>query len=641
MKQHKYDKLLGSVAWMLALVFVSAAALTACQKEPAVWQEQESIDDEAISSDVFDEETHPSESTGAGETDTFVVEDTTPEMPEMRVKTPVFSQAGGVYSNDLAVTLTCSEPYTIHYTTDGSVPTASSHLYTGSISVLDTAKRGTSVRAACFDEEGNIVGDVVTHTYIRRQSDDPMHVVSITVDRNDLKYLTDHYLASYEKPAHVEIVTPDGQTVISQDAGLRIFGGSSRSLPQKSFKIIARKDGYFGADVPYNGGGSFKHELFPDRVVKSGRDAGKVLDKYDSFILRNGGNDSIHHASVNPENPTLLRDGLANLWANEMLPDMDTSLSQFTHVYINGEYYGILDMRENLNEDYVKRVYGVEDEDVVVIKSELHTELKCEEHDSAGSCRYCNVWFQYETDEDAAAQKELQDWINLCRQVIEHMEADDEAYVRMYRTLSEKVDLDAFMQYMALNMYVCNTDWPHNNVKLWRYTGEKQEGIAITDGKWRFMTRDMDMAFGRYTSPYITSELDNRATMDTFYWVLGQYLDGYSEYYNYEGEERLYPDSLYLQGLLAFCMRNAQFRADFVACCRTLAGPDATTCLRTLYTQQYKSLSGGMREHLERWHRKDKRIQDWSTACSSVRGFISERADYFNLYLDRMLEMYP
>ncbi|UKI12191.1 MAG: hypothetical protein L6V84_05405 [Oscillospiraceae bacterium] len=106
----------------------------------------------------------------------------------------------------------------------------------------------------------------------------------------------------------MEIVTPAGKRVISQDAGLRLFGGSSRTLEQKSFKLIARKNGYFGEDAAYSGKGSFAYPLFAGRTVLAGENAGNVLDRYDSFILRNGGNDSLLHTAADPKAATLLRD---------------------------------------------------------------------------------------------------------------------------------------------------------------------------------------------------------------------------------------------------------------------------------------------------------------------------------------------
>ena len=218
------------------LVFLFAFCLVSCQNEVA-WEELDltgtdkngigNADLEDISSQLFDESTGDGE-TSDFETESYPIENSTPDLPELRVKTPIFSQQGGLYEYNLSVTLTCSDEYTIHYTTNGSIPTVSSALYKDAIAVLSDKVKSTSIRAACFDKAGNIVGDVVTHTYVRTSPNSNIHTVFITADKSDLDYLYVNYKDSYEKPAHVEIITPSGEMVISQDVGLRIFGGSSR-----------------------------------------------------------------------------------------------------------------------------------------------------------------------------------------------------------------------------------------------------------------------------------------------------------------------------------------------------------------------------------------------------------------------------
>ncbi|MBO7296611.1 MAG: chitobiase/beta-hexosaminidase C-terminal domain-containing protein, partial [Clostridia bacterium] len=85
--------------------------------------------------------------------------------------TPVFSIMGGVYAEGQELTVTAPEgtDYTVRYTTDGSVPTKKSDKFEDAIDV--PGKDATVVRAACFDADGNLVGRVITHTYIKAKSD--------------------------------------------------------------------------------------------------------------------------------------------------------------------------------------------------------------------------------------------------------------------------------------------------------------------------------------------------------------------------------------------------------------------------------------------------------------------------------------
>ncbi len=574
------------------------------------------------------------------ETDAATDEETVPE-DDASDDSLSFSQKGGVYTSAVTVELTAPEGHTIRYTTDGSVPTKRSKEYKEAITA---SKDALTLRAACFDDSGNMVGDVVTNTYVIREAKaSTLYTVMISVDEDDLDDMIADYSEKIERPAHVEIVTPDGETIISQDAGLRLFGGSSRALEQKSFKLIARKTGYFGEDAAYVGQGTFRYALFPKRVVKAGEKAGQVLDRYDSFILRNGGNDSLLHTACNPEDATLIRDGLANNFAADVAEALEYSYSQYAVVYVNGEYYGLLDMRENLNEDFVKRVWGVLDDDVVVIKSELDTGRHCKDHSNGGACRYCGVWFYYETDDSQNAENTLNEWIKFCKEIVSKINASEAEYNAAYKKLEENVDLEGLKEWYALSLYLCNTDWPHNNVKLWKYTGEPVDGIAITDGKWRFMTRDMDMTMGRYSRPELTSDLDSRAAVDSFWRTLGNYISDYHNIYVDDGETKLYPDSLYLQGLFAFCMRNDTFRAEFAAYCRELISEENQKLLDEHYDTLVAQVSPEMGDHIERWQHvigSGYVSRNWTRARLSLTDFMKKRPAKFEEYLNLCLSMY-
>ena len=591
-------------------------------------------------------EDQPADTTAGDSSDTTGSGDTSNGAPTTTANGPVFNYQGGLYTKNLSIELSAPEGYTIRYTTDGSVPNSRSTKYSKPISFESKVGEALTVRAACFGSDKKISGAVATHTYVKvATAASTLYTVMISVEEDDLDDMLADVHAKVERPAHVEVVTPDGETVVSQDAGIRLFGGSSRTLDQKSFKLIARKTGYFGENQPYVGKGTFRYELFPDRVVKAGEDAGKVLDRYDAFILRNGGNDALIATACNPEYATLLRDGLANNFASKVTENLEYSLSQFAVVYLNGEYYGLLDMRENLNEDFVKRVWGVLDDDVVVIKSELDTSRSCgdwdESHDTHG-CRYCGAWFFYETDDNQNAKTTLNEWIAFCKKIIGKINASDADYNAAYKEFEANVDIEGMIEWYALSLYLCNTDWPHNNVKLWKYTGQPIDGVAITDGKWRFMTRDMDMTMGRYDRPDLSSDLDSRPTVDSFYRTLGNYLD-YSKYYDYSGEEKLYADPLYLQGIFAFCMRNDAFRDRFEKYCRELINTENKNLLDSIYDEMFAQIKPEMNDHIKRWKshlESGYRLRTWTDACKSLTSFISNRPAKFEQYLERCLAMY-
>ena len=553
---------------------------------------------------------------------------------------PIFSHESGIYSDKITLTLTLPEGVpegtVIRYSRGDETPTAESPVYRSGITLLGVSSYVT-INAACFDSSGTRISQIVTKTFIKCDKSPEVWAIFITIDTSDLSEILASPNEKIEKPAHIIAVNRSGETVINQDAGVRLFGGSSRGLAEKSFKIIARKTGYFETTESYSGKGSFNYPLFENRLTASG----ELLDKYDSFILRNGGNDSMLHNSVDPLDATLLRDGVCNNFAAKVTTAVSSQLSQPAVLYINGEYYGLMDMKENLNEDYIKRIYNVSDDDVVVVKSELDTSRHCDEHNNGGECRFCDVWFFYETDDTKVAQNALNEWISLCKDAIACINASDSVYNTEFRKLSEKIDLTSFCEYMLLNLFLSNTDWPHNNVKLWKYTGAYDASNPVTDGRWRFMTRDMDMTLARYSSPDVLPELDSRAEVDTFRRCLGNYYTQYSDYYTDTEDNGLYPDSLYLQGLLAFCLRNDDFRSEFETTARRLASAECTELLSTEFESYYDAFSSSINAQINRWsdYASETRT-DWETACNKIRDYIAARPQYFLEDLELLLSFF-
>ena len=642
-----------AIALLLAFLMLGTAGLTACDKtkDPADTDPTDTSNTTTQAPENGGDLTLPDGTTPAdpeaptdpADTDAPV----TPEAPDSLIGDgsplveiyPTFSEPGGYYtSRAKTVEITAPEGYTVRYTTDGSVPTKRSTEYKEAIKITVDKGEGMTIRAACFDSDGKLTGQVITHTYIAAKTEGGLHyTVMLSCDEDDLKAMYSDVHAKVERAAHAEILAPDGTRIISQDVGLRLFGGSSRTLPQKSFKIIARKDGYFGEDTPYVGLGTFTYPFFPERTVIAGKNAGKVLDKYDGLILRNGGNDALLSTAADPDRPTLLRDGIANEFIAKYAPHVQMSYAHFAVVYLNGEYYGILELRENQNEDYIKRLYGVDDNDVVVVKSELDTTRACKDHANGAGCRFCGSWFFYETDEEAAAQKEMKDWIALCKKAAGAVNASEAEYRKIFTEVESKLDIRNALEYMAAACYLVNTDWPHNNIRVWRYTGAPVDGIAITDGKWRFATRDMDFTMNRYDKGAPLPEIETTPTVDMFEWVLSNYVEGY-------GDCQQYNDALYLQGLFAFLMRDDAFRADFAEFCRTLASEEANAYLMDLYRTAYDQVYPIMGDHIDRWsgytHNMIPDARSWRKAAQRIETFIKARPAQFLGHLDKMLAMY-
>jgi hypothetical protein len=430
------------------------------------------------------------------------------------------------------------------------------------------------------------------------------------------------------------MIDTDGSRIITQDAGIRVFGGSSRGLDQKSFRLVAHKNDYFN-DIRYNGASSFSYPFFKNRAVKNGTDAGAILAKYDRLILRNGGNDSMQATAADPLRMNLLRDGIANNFAVIAAPAVTSQVSRLAAVFLNGQYYGILDLKEDINDDYIKNVYGIEDKDnIAVLKSELDTTRHCTKHSDGGSCRFCNVWFYYVMDQ--GSDSELDSFTALCQKAIASTPGNRAS---VYEEIAAKIDLENFMQYTALDLFMCNTDWPHNNIRLWRYTGEYNAELPQTDGRWRFTLRDMDFSFGRYKS-LVLPEIYTLADTDTFSRALSNYWSGA---YSYSQSSGNYPDSLLIQGLLDFCLKNDDFRTGFEAFCRSLVSAENVELLKSCMQDYIESIDNEIPFHLSRWKGTIDRNYDydnWLSVNADMLVWADERGAYFISYLDSAMANY-
>ena len=555
--------------------------------------------------------------------------------------TPVFSVPGGIYAKTQKVKITvpagAPKGSYVTFTTDSSEPTRSSKVFLGE---LDAGKNGcTVVRASTFDKEGNRISPIATETYIKAEEGrfSSLLVFSLVTEKKNLygaQGIIDHPRGTgkeWERPCHVEIFSGDGEKLVSQDAGIRIFGGSSRALPQKSFRLIARRDGTFDAEK-YVGKGSFEFPFFPDRTVIAGEGAGETAGKYDRLVLRNGGNDSIQATAADPTAMTLTRDAVSNAFFAAHTDKVAFQTSRFAAVYLNGDYYGILDMKEDIGDDYLRNIYGLEKEHITVIKSELDTTRHCAKHSDGGACRFDDVWFFYEVDE--GEDSELDEYEAMCRDALDALGGTKEELDAAYGRLAEKLDADSFLEYAALCLYVCNTDWPHNNLRVWRYTGERIEGNEWSDGRWRFSTRDLDFAFGRYEC-LVLPEIYTKADTDNISFTLGNYRNGA---YEYDGN---YPDSLHVQGLLALCLHNDGFRERFLAYCETLCADESAAELKGIMDAYAAQIENEIPFHIQKWKTTiDGRYtpEVWKQNAEDMKRWAEERPAYFREYLGFITE---
>jgi len=451
----------------------------------------------------------------------------------------------------------------IYYTLDGSYPTTSANLYTDSIEITVT----TAIRAITI-EEGAIGGIATTQTYFINEPQhlpvfsmvtDPDHLFSdetgimVQGTNGEPGYCTDipHNLArDWERPVNLEFYEQGSQQVLNQQCGTKIFGGCSRiRYPQKSLAFYAR------SEYEYS---SFKYQLFPS----------KPADDFETFILRAGADDQPH---------TFFRDPLTHMLVQDM-GDVDMQAYRPVVLYINGDYYGIINLREKINEHYVNDNYGIEADSVDLLKSNGE-----------------------ESRNVVSGSNE--DYIDM----MDFVRGNDLSLPENYAYMTSLIDIDAYINYQVIQVYLGARDWPGNNIKYWKSGVEPYT-------KWRWILFDLDHHFKEFFGNIMEESTEEDCGC---YW----------------------PNPPWSTLLFRSMLENETFREKFIARFSLLANTvfDRER-MHEMVDRMQAELLPEMPRHIERWggqkvtHIENtwmspvfNSIEEWNARVQVMRDFIDSR----------------
>ncbi len=446
------------------------------------------------------------------------------------------SQEDSFCAGDLVLELSNTGGYPIYYTLDGSIPGFESGFYEDSIVFPATAEVQSCVlRARSYDESTGEWGDLFTRTYFYADSMETLqnrfstYIVCLTSDPYNLydyEYgimvegkIRDEYVNSeeyisgkltqpanftqqgreWERDAYVEILSPNGDRLIAQDAGVRIFGHASRQYYYKSFKLYARKE--YGKDT-------FAYPFFADNT--HGADQ-KIQDAYKRLVLRAHGFD---------KSVTLFREELFQTLCSQ-IEGIDSKSVAPASVWLNGGYYNFEWLQEVYDDTYMEENYGLMQEGdyyqkVALRANKLTQSIPGEEEteENVSGLGEGNKQVMDVADEAQALSMDAGSLDNDLQQA-ESDGADPEAiqaakdyqtvaeYAEMdltddaaFAELEQLVDIDNMIQYFAIETYIANWDWPLNNIKLYRYYSQNNVyGTGRQDGRWRYLYYDMEAGF--------------------------------------------------------------------------------------------------------------------------------------------------
>lgn len=395
----------------------------------------------------------------------------------------VFSHQDSFYDRPIQVAIRSSRPKAaIYYTLDGSVPGPHSASYTGPIR-LDSPEKTvcTVIKAVAVD--GGVSSGVQAHSYFMGQDVKgrfSSYVFSLSGDPEDFfghergmlvpgkiyeDYMRDTaepakqvwkrpanynmHGMDWERPVFVDVFSPDGRKILSQHAGVRVKGESSRGREQKSLRLIARK-----RYEPKQG--KFRYNFFPELVQENGY--GAPVAPYDSIVLSTSGS---VYANAQLIDPLVMRQARKAGYKY-------ASPTHSAAVFLNGEYYGHAWLGVQMNEDFLKKLCGTPPDEPYEITA------------AAGHTIFTSDPFlktEYKLLEYYAGQG---------------MQSDS-----AYEKVAAMLDPHSLLLYAAIQLYTANADWPRNNVKIWRYTGEHPEGNRFSegaDGRWRYLLFDLEVS---------------------------------------------------------------------------------------------------------------------------------------------------
>ena len=415
---------------------------------------------------------------------------------------PLFSIEGHVMTNGLetvAVSMPSEVPEDtrIYLTLDGSEPdweSASDTLITLTID------ESTVVRAKLLSKEMLPIRST-THSYIFHPRETTLPIVSIATNgsylyskkdgilSNDSTEGKPNYSYDWRRPANFEYFrTKNGTTVFNQCGEMAVGGAKSREMPQKSIKCYAKKR--FGKK-------KFQGDFWSDKPD---------VTKVKSFMLRNGGNNC---------KISRIDDAVIQRIFGRHIDDLDWQAYEPAIVYINGVYKVIYGFRERSNDVYVESNYDIDDEDVEMADQNLYRKQNIE--------KSAPLFHKYR-----------------------------ELYLRDNVTCEEMASVTAmknFMNCFIAECYSSNTDYPHNNVSMWRQITESGDTL------WHWILKDLDFI----------SKHDNSWNM--FNYMLGTTNPADQEYNLSTREKTILSRRLY-EKMMSF----SEFRNEFIASYATYLG---------------------------------------------------------------------
>jgi CotH protein/lamin tail-like protein/type IX secretion system substrate protein len=497
-----------------------------------------------------------------------------------------FSDESGFYESPFDLKIESLKENAIHYTTDGSLPTAEDMMFNEKLSIdyrydvpnyfsnipttSDISINGYDVwqvpavvlskanilRFASFSGD-KITSKIYTKTFfvdsnIFDKYDLP--IVSIVAQEADLfgdekgilvpgdlydSTATPYYAnfnqrgREWERPIHIEYFDEKGNVGFAQNAGIRIHGSSTRYAPQKSLRIYARNE--YGKKF-------FNYKLMPQLEI----------DEYKRFII----------SSIEESWGQKL--GFVDIFAHEISRPLGLDFQNYRPaiLFINGEYWGIHTIKERQDEWYLASRLDIDEESFDIVENHAYPRA------STGT---------------------ITDYVDL----MEYIEQHDLSNQSNYEFVLSKIDLNNYLNYQVTEMFFSNYDWPNNNMKYWKLRGP--------EGKWRWFFYDLGSAFFK-----LDLDMFEHCTLNdsTVWW----------------------PNSSQSTFLFRNLMKNDSFRTAFIdRYAKLLNNEFQKERMIEIFYEMKEMFENEIPRQVERWHNPESKA-DWDNKYTDIMlNFLNER----------------
>jgi hypothetical protein len=474
----------------------------------------------------------------------------------IRLENPTLSVKSGRYASAQSLSMTAAEDGAeVRFTTDGSEPNSGSELFANAVPITKT----TTVKAKTF-KAGFLPSKTEVKTYFISEHAFTLPVVSLSTKPaylfdNTIGIVADgtngipgncmdqprNWNQDWDRHAVFEYFEKTGEKILDQNVDIRVSGGCSRNNPQKSLVLRARDK--FGSKT-------IEHEFFKS----------KQINNFGGIVLRNGGNDFYY---------TMFRDGLMqSLTIGQM--DVDYLAYQPATVYLNGTYWGIQNIREKVDGDYIEANYGVGKEDVDIIETFGNA--------IEGTSTHYAVY-------------------------LDSLQRIPRATPEAFTFINRYIDVQEFINYLTAEIYYANTDWPGNNIKFWRQRS--------TNGKFRWILWDLDFGMGAY-------QWASYPTHPTLEFATDPDNDGW-------------PNPAWSTLHLRLLLEIPEFKNRFI---QTLTTSLSTTFkadrVNAMITSFQNTISAEMPYHVQRWNLS---MDNWNYEVSRLKLFAGERNEYMKNHI--------